>query len=227
MFNFFYLSFFLIEILLSLFFHPFQVSAVLCNIVMDSFDRISPSSVIDQDLSLQKQIRSKRCGRMGFPINQKAAIGRVSHFLGHGFIECRSGEKLPSETCCMSHVALMRWGGYTPLLKCGMQDADHRDNISCWLWIHADRPGAFLPPHFWTLRSSHFWKWPSFSLSYVFLTLSSRFSLTPVTCMKFLLMVLDPQISPPLECHARFSCRHMLVNSVIAESRGQVWTALQ
>ena len=93
MFNFFYLSFFLIEILLSLFFHPFQVSAVLCNVVMDSFDRISLSSVIDQDLSLQKQIRSKRCGRMGFPINHKEAIGRLSHFLEHGFIECRSREK--------------------------------------------------------------------------------------------------------------------------------------
>lgn len=131
MFNFFYLSFFLIEILLSLFFHPFQVSAVLCNVVMDSFDRISLSSVIDQDLSLQKQIRSKRCGRMGFPINHKEAIGRLSHFLEHGFIECRSREKLPSETCSMSHIALMRWVGYTPLLKCGMQNADYRDNISC------------------------------------------------------------------------------------------------
>ena len=227
MFNFFYLSFFLIEILLSLFFHPFQVSAVLCNVVMDSFDRISLSSVIDQDLSLQKQIRSKRCGRMGFPINHKEAIGRLSHFLEHGFIECRSREKLPSETCSMSHIALMRWVGYTPLLKCGMQNADYRDNISCWFLIHANRPGAFLPLHFWTLCSSHFWKCPSFSLSYVFLTLSSRFSLTPVTCIKFLLMVLDAQMSPPPECHARFSCHHMLVSSVIAESRGQVWTALQ
>ena len=119
------------EILLSLFFHPCQVSAVLCNIVMDSFDRISASSVIDQDLSLQKQVRSKRCGRMGFPINHKEAIGRVSHFLGHGFMECRSGEELPSEACSVSHTALMRWAGCTPLIKCGMQNADHGDNISC------------------------------------------------------------------------------------------------
>ena len=43
------------------------------------------------------------------------------------------------------------------------------------------------------------WKCPFLSLPYVHLTLSSRLSLTPVSCMKFLLIVLDQQMSPPPE----------------------------
>lgn len=67
---------------------------------------------------------------MGFPINHKEVIGRVSHFLELLYM-MQIGEKLANETCSMSHIALMRWVGYTPLIKYGMQNADYRDNISC------------------------------------------------------------------------------------------------
>ena len=155
---------------------------------------------------------------MGFLINHKEVIGRVSHFLELLYM-MQIGEKLANETCSMSHIALMRWVGYTPLIIYGMQNADYRDNISCWFLIHANRPGAFLPLHLWTLCSSHFWKCSSFSLSYVFLTLSSRLSLTPVTCMKFLLMVLDPHVSPPPECLTLGLSRPFQLSSHVSEQR--------